>query len=82
MCGMMAEFMKEIGKITKCTERASSNGKTAENMWVNTSKILNKGMVNFIGWTEEYTKGSGAMENSTEGVFIRLEMMPLEQDNG
>lgn len=39
-------------------------------------------MVNFIGWTEEYTKGSGAMENSTEGVFIRLEMMPLEQDNG
>ena len=40
MCGMMGEFMKEIGKITKCTERASSNGKTAENMWVNTSKIL------------------------------------------
>ena len=39
-------------------------------------------MVNFIGWTEEYTKGSGSMENSTERVFIRLEMMPLEQDNG
>lgn len=41
MFGQMGESMKENGSIIKCMDLVNMNGKTAENMKVNTSLIKN-----------------------------------------
>ena len=59
-------FLREIGKITLCMEKAFIVGKMEGNMKENINMIKNMGSVFIFGLIKEGMKGSGNMANNME----------------
>ena len=67
--GLMAEDMKENGRITTCTVKVSTPGKMADAMKENTSTTESTATESMSGRTADNTKGAGRTVNNTERVF-------------
>ena len=80
--GMMADSMKDNGKIIKCTEKAPLPGQTAENMSVN--MLMTKNMVteNLSGLINDHIKATGKMENNMAKAFTEQQMATKNMENG
>lgn len=68
--GMMDVFTKDIGKITTCMGKASTNGLMAESTKENTLTIKKKVMVSTFTQMEDLTKDNGTKESSTVMVYL------------
>ena len=82
MFGVMGDNMKENGKITKCTERESSHGRTVEDMMDSMLTIKKKAMESSFGPMEEATKGSGKMESKTAEASTKIKKEFKSQECG
>jgi hypothetical protein len=62
---MITDVMMDIGTITKCKERVTSHGLTAEFMKESISMIRSKDTESSLGLMEESMMDSGRMESNT-----------------
>ena len=79
---MMGVFTKDIGKITTCTGKASTNGLTAESTKENTLTIKKKVTVFIFTQMVDLTKDNGTKESSTVMVFLYPLKDKREEERG
>ncbi len=80
--GLMAENIKEAGKITTCTGLEHTHGKTDENTKVNTTWIKSMGMEFIFGLTVDVMRVIGLMANNTAKVNTSYQMVQLKLEFG
>jgi hypothetical protein len=66
--GQMGEYMREIGRTTRCMDMEFTLGRTGWNTRANISMIRNTALEFSLGSRAKYTKESGKMANSMELV--------------
>ena len=72
--GWMEELMKDLGKITTCTDKVYILGVMEENMMESITWIKNMGMESIIGLMGGGMKGTGQMGSNMEKVGISYRM--------
>ena len=82
MSGLMAEFIMELGWLTRWKEREYSRGLMAENMMDIMLTIRKMAMAFLNGLMEGNIRVSGRMENSMEMALILIHKELREMANG